>query len=165
MLLCFRYLLFLSGVLPTAPSHHGAHRRGEDAQRVPGLFPRLHPGHRAAAFLPLCSRCPSRSCSLPMDTLSFFLPGLHHCLCLAKNGFAEGKANVQRSQGFVSLLVRAVTVIKVFGLFCCIQQRLPLIKDLPFSRKTKDRDTNLQNKFWSKNLLFYKHVDADAVGE
>lgn len=52
-------------------------------------------------------------------------------------------------------------------LFCCIQQRLSLIKDLLFSRKTKDRDMNLQNKFfpWSKNLLFYKHVDADAVSE
>lgn len=42
---------------------------------------------------------------------------------------------------------------------------LPLLKDLLFFRKTKDRDMNLQNKFFpcSKNLLFYEHLDADAV--
>ena len=46
---------FLSGVLPaslcTALSHHSTHRRGEDAQQVPRLFLRLHPGYRASAFL------------------------------------------------------------------------------------------------------------------
>lgn len=46
---------FLSGVLPaslcTALSHHSTQRRDKDAQQVPRLFLRLHPGHRASAFL------------------------------------------------------------------------------------------------------------------